>query len=114
MIAAWHERAAARIEALDASSVPSVMGQTQRFVGPCNGGVLSSNREVYVENRDTANRYRESQATFDWHPKAHSLDVTIEEQVGTSRRTKHTSFRVEEPAARALYALLHEHFGSKA
>jgi hypothetical protein len=35
-----------------------------------------------------------------------SLDFSIDEWPGMGKRTKFTSFRLEEPAARALYAQL--------
>jgi len=105
-------RAEDRLDALAKSAAPTVMGQTQRFIGP-QEAQLGIGREVYAENRATTGNYIEALSRFLWHPNAKALDVTIEEQVGISRRTKHTSFRVERAAARALYELLREQFGDQ-
>lgn len=66
--------------------------------------VVSYGGDDYVSSRT---RVRSNAATP-------SLDISIEEFTGITRRAKYTSVRLEEAAARRLYETLHEKFGGAA
>jgi hypothetical protein len=83
----------------------------QKHEGPAPRGPMWIGWNDLVVKTNDPSGLLDSEAKFSTADKLSAfLDISLEQYVGTSRRAKYTSVRLEEPAARALLQLLSERF----
>jgi hypothetical protein len=83
----------------------------QKHEGPAPRGPMWIGWNDLVVKTNDPIGLLDSEAKFSTADKLSAfLDISLEQYVGTSRRAKYTSVRLEEPAARALMQLLSERF----
>jgi hypothetical protein len=92
-------------------SLANYTPQRQRIDGPrlAHGGGWT---EFEVATTERCSLLLQDRVVMRTPHDAAFLDLSIEQYVGTSRRSKFTSARLESEAARVLYNMLAKHFAA--